>query len=458
MRFSIRYQLLLPLLALMLGVVAMSTWTAWSSGQRERRRIESQMENIASTVNAVSFPLNTQTFHLMKGLSGADFLLCDEQRTPIEDDEGRPKTTLPKAPTGLPSPHATFQAEFEQTVRVGDDNHVCVGVSVRHGTGLVLYIFYPESRWREAVTQALRPALFLGVLGSLASILLTIAVTQRTSSRIQELERRTRLIAAGDFSRMPLPHRDDELRDLAQSVNEMAQRLAEYRDTIRTTERLRLLGQVSGGLAHQLRNGVTGAKLAVQLHTRETPGAADSETLQVALRQLSLVEIHLKRFLDLGKSLKLDRKRCDLRRIVREVAELMAPQCRHANIELRSECGTELLLFADEGQLGQLLLNLLTNAVEAAGPGGWVALLCGASEPDRAFLEIVDSGPGPSAELAERLFEPFVTGKPEGVGLGLAVARQVADAHGGSVAWRRDPGATCFRIELPLASASIPSA
>jgi nitrogen-specific signal transduction histidine kinase len=66
-------------------------------------------------------------------------------------------------------------------------------------------------------------------------------------------------------------------------------------------------------------------------------------------------------------------------------------------------------------------------------------------------MTVYDSGPGPSPEVAERLFEPFVTGKPEGVGLGLAVARQIAEAHGGCICWRRDEGRTCFRVELPLA-------
>ena len=69
---------------------------------------------------------------------------------------------------------------------------------------------------------------------------------------------------------------------------------------------------------------------------------------------------------------------------------------------------------------------------------------------DVVGIEVSDSGPGPPPEVAGRLFEPFVTGKPEGVGLGLAVARQVAEAHGGRITWRREPGRTCFRIELPL--------
>jgi nitrogen-specific signal transduction histidine kinase len=63
---------------------------------------------------------------------------------------------------------------------------------------------------------------------------------------------------------------------------------------------------------------------------------------------------------------------------------------------------------------------------------------------------VSDSGPGPSEEVAGRLFEPFVTGKPDGVGLGLAVARQVVEAHGGRIGWRREADRTCFTIELPL--------
>jgi nitrogen-specific signal transduction histidine kinase len=67
----------------------------------------------------------------------------------------------------------------------------------------------------------------------------------------------------------------------------------------------------------------------------------------------------------------------------------------------------------------------------------------------RCRVEVSDSGPGPAPDVAERLFEPFVTGKPDGVGLGLAVARQVAEAHGGRLGWRRAGDRTVFYIELP---------
>src|SRR5439155_6716105 len=160
------------------------------------------------------------------------------------------------------------------------------------------YILYPETLWRDALWEAVWPVLVMGGSFGLGSLLLAVALGQGLSRRIRELERRTRLIAAGDFSPMPLPRRDDELRDLARSVNDMAQRLARLQETVQRTERLRLLGQVSGGLAHQLRNGLTGARLALQLYARECQGRNDTAALHVALRQLTLLETNLKRFLD----------------------------------------------------------------------------------------------------------------------------------------------------------------
>ena len=102
----------------------------------------------------------------------------------------------------------------------------------------------------------------------------------------------------------------------------------------------------------------------------------------------------------------------------------------------------------DAGQLSQLFLNVVTNAMEAAGPGGSVEITM-QEVGGKVIVEVSDSGPGLAPEVAERLFDPFVTGKPEGVGLGLAVARQVARVHGGEIDWRREGERTVFRVVLP---------
>jgi signal transduction histidine kinase len=448
MHWRIRTQLLAPLLTLLLGVVGVSAWTAVASARRAWGQTEERFRGVAQTFAEYPIPLKDTVLKQVKRLSGADLVLL----TPTGE---RVATTIESADLELPPPGAVVadwrDLRMGARVRVEGTAYFCSGLRVHSPTeGSTVYIFYPEALWRDALWAAIEPSLVLGGFVGVTSVLLAIGVGQRVSRRIGELERRTRMIAGGDFSPMPLPTGRDEIRDLAHSVNEMAQQLAQYQETVRKTERLRLLGQVSGGLAHQLRNGIAGVRLAVQLHTRECAGRGDVEPLEVALRQLTLLEQHLKRFLDLGRAGKLRKEQCSLQGLIGEVVGLLTPQCRHGRIDLRWQpLPEEVTLTGDAGQLGQLFLNVISNGVEAAGPGGWVEIRL-APEPGKAVVTVTDSGPGPPAEVAARLFEPFVTGKPEGVGLGLAVARQVAEAHGGSLTWARPDSQTCFRIELPL--------
>ena len=448
MRLSIRYQLLLPVVILLLGVVGIFTWTGVASARRAQREIEDDMRSIAQHLSEAPYTLQPNILKYLKRLSGADFILVDPA-----DPSYRP-TTLPVLPADLPPEQYLVDdwhdLRFSPPIDVAGERYLCSGIRVRSPTtNQIVYILYPERLWRDAMIGALEPTLVVGVLGGLASVMLAMLVAGRLGRRIQALERRTRVIASGDFSPMTLPRRNDELRDLSESVNQMAERLAQLQETVKQTERLRLLGQIGGGLAHQLRNGVTGARLAVQLHVRSCAGA-DAEALDVALRQLSLVEANLKRFLDLGRADSKYREPCNVTDLVGEAVALLRPQCRHANTALRWEPGPACALDGDPIQLGHLFLNVLGNAVEAAGPGGWVEVRLHQADKT-CVIEIADSGPGPPDEIAPKLFQPFVTGKREGLGLGLAVSRQVAEAHGGCIHWRRDHGATCFRIELPMA-------
>ena len=92
--------------------------------------------------------------------------------------------------------------------------------------------------------------------------------------------------------------------------------------------------------------------------------------------------------------------------------------------------------------------NLIANAVDAVGTGGTVTVDLH-REGNSAVVDVSDTGPGPSPDVARRLFEPFVTGKPEGIGLGLAVARHAVEAHNGNITWKRENGCTTFRVEMP---------
>ncbi|MCS6849899.1 MAG: HAMP domain-containing histidine kinase [Gemmataceae bacterium] len=458
MRRSLRYQLLVPLATLLVGIVGISSWTAWASASHARRQLEHQVRQVARTLSDAHFPLTARVLEQMKGLSGAEFLL-------IGTDGSRLATLTPEV-TDLPAAEPVTdwqQLDLGPAVTVGGQVYLCGGVVLRPPAGQTLYILYPEALWRDAWWEAVRPALVVGSVASVASLGLALGMTRRLARRLRELDRQTRRIAAGDFSPMPLPEPDDELRDLGRAVNDMAQRLAQMREAIRQTERLRLLGQVSGGLAHQLRNAVTGARLAIELHARDCPPDIDRETLDVALRELKVMEVTLKRFLDLGRPDAPSRQACSLGQLIDEAVALLRPRCRHARIDLRWQAPDwDSTLVGDPGQLGQVVLNLLTNAADAAGPGGWVEIRLSAvkaplrGHPTPAIrVEVLDSGPGPPPEIADRLFEPFVTGKPDGVGLGLASCKHVLEAHGGRLGWGRGDGVTRFWLELPRDTASL---
>jgi signal transduction histidine kinase len=258
----------------------------------------------------------------------------------------------------------------------------------------------------------------------------------------------------GEFRPVAVSPRNDEIRDLALTINVMADQLSRYEREIRQSERLRTLGQLGAGIAHQLRNAATGGRMAIELHQRSCPAGEQDESLEVALRQLRLMESYLQRFLALGRPSVEPQEIVALDRVVEDALALVRPACVHAGIDLRVVATSGPLQVRGHAEsLHQLVVNLVLNAVEAAvsqagGPPQVVVEL--ENPPGRAVLRIKDSGPGPSPRVQAALFEPFVTDKPDGTGLGLFVTRQIAQAHGATVHWERAGEMTCFSVAFPL--------
>src|SRR5262249_51751399 len=285
-------------------------------------------QGIVMTLGDSRIHLNQQILDHLSGLTGAEFLLFDSGGQRLATISGQ-AGELPPADV---MSNELSKPVLGNRVLVEERAYLCRGVKMRFpnpNAGATLYVLYPESLLEQAIWQAIRPSLVLGISGGLAALTITLMGGQRMVWRIQDLERRTRLIAGGDFSPMPLPRQNDEMHDLAVSINEMAAKLAQYREVVTRSERARLLDQVSGGLAHQLRNAVTGAKLAVQLHA-ETCAGGDREALMVAERQLSRMATDLKRFFDLGRTGQRH-EQCSLSAMVADAVSLLRPQCEHAH-------------------------------------------------------------------------------------------------------------------------------
>ncbi len=457
MRWPIRYQILLPLAGIMLAaVLGVSVLSAYLAAQRAEDEIDEQMRRVARTLldSSLGFPLNDVVLRQMAGLSGAEFALADRS--------GRIVASSRNWVAELPKTAAPVQRwedlQLGQPAELDHNRYFLAALRIR-GRGaqpepLVLYIFYPEKHWRESRRAAAFPPLAIGGIALTLFTLLAALIAARLSRPIHQLRSQVARLGQGDFRTWPLPRRNDELRDLAGGINWLAEQLAEMRRAIQRSERLSLLGQLSGGLAHDLRNDVTGARMAVQLHRRSCR-QGDDESLDVALRQLALTEEHLQRFLAAGQPEQLKRVDCRIEEVIGTAVQLVEPACRHRKVELTVAANDAPVrrLEADPEQLRHLLMNLILNAVEAAGPGGWVRVEWGDEADGCCHVRVLDSGAGPPAEFIERLFEPFSTTKPEGVGLGLTVARQVAESHGGRLEFSRGVGATCFELTLPAVAA-----
>lgn len=285
---------------------------------------------------------------------------------------------------------------------------------------------------RLLVALGVGGALLAAALAALAGLSLT-----RPLMRLTEAAER---IGRGDLA-TPLWRRvrRDQIGLLRDTLEEMRASLR-----ARDEERETLLA----GIAHEIRNPLGGMELFTGLLAEELAGkpeAAHVDRIRSELKTLSRV---VDEFLDYARAKPLQAEPCDLDGLVAEVGVLVQPIAAERGVEVvataRGHCA------GDREKLRRALLNLARNAVEASPAGAMVEI---AARPDAAHgtvIEVLDRGPGLSEEARDKLFRPFFTTKERGTGLGLALAKKVADSHRGTLELLpRDGGGTVARLTLP---------
>ena len=454
---SIRDQILIPLVTVqVLAVATTALVSAWLAAGRVEGDVVRKLDGVVETLGRSNFPLTSGVLARMRGLSGAHFVVCSADGTVLESTLPGISRQLLASLQGLPArPRLALNPVDRTTPRLDFEGEGFLAGSVQSPGPLprpTLLVLYPEVAWRRARWDAAMPPLVVGLLALAPMAAVTGWVAHRLGARLRSVQGRVAAIASGDFAELDRGSRLDEIDELIGSVNQMSIQLREMGQAIRRTERAGALAQLAAGLAHQLRNAATGARMAVQLHRRRCPGASTASgpdgSLDVALRQLALCEEQVKGLLAMGQEGSRTHQTGDACRLIEEVASLVEPACRHANIRFSCDVDLSIPIKADLEGVRAALLNLVLNAIEAAGAGGRVDLQMRIMDQTVHF-EVIDDGPGPPTELVATLFEPFVTGKAEGVGLGLALARRVAVEHGGALVWSREAGLTRFRLTIP---------
>jgi signal transduction histidine kinase len=452
---SLTRQLVLPVVGLVLAAVLANVgFSAWLAARRSAEAARAAQQQVADALRTSRVSLSATVLDALHRLTGSHFLVWEESARRIGLSTLPPGTREAvdgdMVAAALRAGGGTFGG---QRYRVGPVR----SEGVRPETVLILT---PERSFIAATFEAVWPVLAVAA-GTLAVLVpLGLRTTGRLAARIKAVERHVARIAEGEFGHTlaaghDAPADDDEISRLVNGVNHMSMQLKQLRGSLVAGERQRLLGQLAAGFAHELRNAVTGARLAIDLHRRRCPaGAASSppdDSLVVAARQLDILEEEVRGLLALAKP-SADQKPAPepilIDRLLAEVRDLTAPRCDHAGVQMHCHLPTTLSLIGRHDALRAALVNLALNGIDAAGRGGgvWLSAISAGSQ---IILAVDDSGAGPSETVRESMHEPFVTSKPEGIGLGLAVAKSVAEEHGGTLAWERHDGRTRFAISLP---------
>jgi signal transduction histidine kinase len=236
-----------------------------------------------------------------------------------------------------------------------------------------------------------------------------------------------------------------------------AQAQAEARQSSRLAE----LGTLTGVLAHEIKNPLSTVGLNLQL-LQEDLGATNGEhdrlrgRLAIVQRETSRLREILDDFLRYAGKLELDRKSIDLNLVLEELSDFFAPQAQLAHVQLRLRPHpSPVIADVDVSLLKQAILNLMINAVQAMNSGGDLILSASAEQDGQAVINVIDTGPGIDAETLDKIFQAYYSTKRGGTGLGLAMARRIAQEHGGTLTVQSELGkGTHFSLRLPMIRAN----
>lgn len=245
-----------------------------------------------------------------------------------------------------------------------------------------------------------------------------------------------------------------KVEETARKLREVYAQLQASFEQLRRADRLSALGELSAGLAHEIRNPLGSVEGAVQILRRaELPVETRQEFGDLAQKEVDRLKGLVTNFLDFARPQSPKRVLAEPVQLLESASKLATETAKMSGVQIRSESSDGMpAVSVDPEQIKQVLLNLVINAIQAMPAGGEVVLRA-ARKLESIVLEVQDEGVGIPPEDLERVFNPFVTTRPDGTGLGLSIAYQIVNQHGGHIAARRNPdrGMT-FTVTLPLAS------
>ncbi|MCP4756710.1 MAG: HAMP domain-containing protein [Proteobacteria bacterium] len=333
-----------------------------------------------------------------------------------------------------------------------------------HGAEMVIAAKELVAKERYAVDAMLDiskkiPLIFLGILVLLITFL-AIFFTRQILWPMKRMMAATRRIANGDFTPItPKRKYFDEFSKLAMAMNHMMQQLVHRQELLVQSHKLRAVGTLTAGIAHELNNPLNNIVLTASVFIEDYEDLPDEQRLEMLtdlVNESERAQKIVKNLLDFAREGEIESESLDIRSIVEETLRLAGNQIKLSKVKIKSELASNLPnIFGDHKQINQVFLNIILNALDAMPKGGNLTISVALSK-NRDFINIgfADTGTGIAAEKLNHIFDPFFTTKTggKGTGLGLSVSQTIIRKHGGNITVESQvEQGTVFTVSLPAA-------
>lgn len=421
----------------------------------ESRAVQ-QVQNTASVISHSEFALNATILRSVRQLTGADVITYTKSGDVLATTlDTRAEQALIRmiavgdAIAGAPGPVVIRRMTCAAPCFVA-----YAAVSTRPDT---LVAVVAQSTELTAASQALtRTILIAAAVSVLVMVLVSQVVAGRVTAPLDALVAFARDVSpTGSNRRAAVGH--DEVGRLAAAFNDMLDRLDRSRDALVRSEKLALAGLMAARVAHDVRNPLSSMKIQAQMLGSCLDDRTQSrKLLDAVLRDIQQLESVVRDLIELARPGELNRQPMSMAAVVDDVLQQLSAQLSYRKISVTATAGAPLPpVDVDVGRFRQVLLNLIGNAADAMPTGGTLTVATHRSDGgDSVVVDICDDGVGIDPAIRDRIFDPFVSTKRDGVGLGLVNAKAVVESHGGTLELTaRAPKGTRARIALPVSRA-----
>ena len=333
-----------------------------------------------------------------------------------------------------------------------------VGVKVFNATKSELHLGIREDDLKSTIMRLRRITVPIIIFVTLIGIIGSFVFSRLITEPLHKFVEFTKVLGRGEFGKRVDVSYGDEIGYLARNFNRLSAELKNVKEKMEEAytythlleaEKVSTIGQISSGLAHELKNPLTTLKMLFQAF-REQPDMT-REDAEVISSEIEKIDTIITRFLGFVKQKSFERSEIDVNALMDRVLSLCSFDITNNDISLQKDM-TETLphIKGDRALLEHVFLNLILNAVQAMPSGGEIYV---SSKANEGFVEIVisDKGCGISSDIRSKIFEPFFTTKKNGTGLGLSIVYNIVRSHGGKVFFvNNEDSGTKFTVRLPV--------